>query len=316
MSQMRFNLINTSFPVELLVEVIQRIPFDSTVVLKLALVHSRFHELLVNYQTSIAKNFALRNLPHACQDFPCDENSITYAWLARCIQQYDVVDDVMAVLLSDMNCYAVEKHNMAVVNTGLLLLYRLCSIDDQNDKIAFIKSLPQDPLTAIFLSVDYATRTARYHGKGTINQNTYGRFLDANRLELRNDVEFCFSEGIMNLGPEFISDSLLNADESETTLMCLYHDHTIHDWDTANVDVGDFMPPVTQGPAQNPVTRRRSLYTTLLERLAELIDCPPSEVVSRIIHDIEVPDHSLAWLDLRGKERLVQGLDLEYVDGN
>jgi hypothetical protein len=40
--------------------------------------------------------------------------------------------------------------------------------------------------------------------------------MDANRLELRNDMEFCFSEGIMNLGPQFISDSLLNADDSET----------------------------------------------------------------------------------------------------
>lgn len=128
MSQIRSNLINTSFPAELLVEVIQRIPFDSSVVPKLALVHPRLHELLVNYQTSIAKNFARRNLPHICQDFPCDENSITYAWLSRCIQQYDVVDDVMAILLSEINCYAVEKHNMAVVNTGLLLLYRLCSI--------------------------------------------------------------------------------------------------------------------------------------------------------------------------------------------
>jgi hypothetical protein len=82
--------------------------------------------------------------------------------------------------------------------------------------MAFLESLPQDPLTAIFLVVDNATRTARYHGKGSINQRTYGRFMDPNRLELRNDMEFCFSEGIMNLGPQFISDSLLNADDSET----------------------------------------------------------------------------------------------------
>jgi hypothetical protein len=63
-----------------------------------------------------------------CQDFPCEGNAIKYEWLAKCIRQYDVIDDVMAVLLSDINCYAVEKHNMAVLNTGLLLLYRLCSV--------------------------------------------------------------------------------------------------------------------------------------------------------------------------------------------
>ena len=96
--------------------------------------------------------------------------------------------------------------------------------------------------------------------------------------------------------------------------MCLYHDHAQHDWDTRREIAGDFMPPVTEGPARNPVTRQRSLYTTLLDRLAELVGCPLSEVVSRILDDVEMPDHSLAWLSLAGKERLIQGLDLEYVD--
>jgi hypothetical protein len=130
MSQIGPTLTNISFPAELLAEVIQRLPFDAKVTPTLALVHSRFRDLLRNYQTSIARNFARRNLPHVCQDFPCDENAIKYEWLAKCIRQYDVVDDVMAVLLSDINCYAVEKHNMAVLNTGLLLLYRLCSISE------------------------------------------------------------------------------------------------------------------------------------------------------------------------------------------
>jgi hypothetical protein len=121
-------LIDTSMPAELIAEIIQRIPFDAKVTPTLSLVHSRFRELLHNYQSSIAKHFATRNLPHVFQDFPCDENAIKYEWLAKCIQQYDVVDDVMAVLLSDINCFAIEKHNMAVANTGLLLLYRLCSI--------------------------------------------------------------------------------------------------------------------------------------------------------------------------------------------
>jgi len=128
MSQTGPTLTSISFPAELLAEIIQRLPFDSQVTPTLALVHSRFRDLLRNYQTSIARNFVRRNLPHVCQDFPCEGNAIKYEWLAKCIRQYDVIDDVMAVLLSDINCYAVEKHNMAVLNTGLLLLYRLCSV--------------------------------------------------------------------------------------------------------------------------------------------------------------------------------------------
>jgi hypothetical protein len=128
MSQSGPTLIDTSIPVELIAEIIQRIPFDAKVTPTLSLVHSRFRDLLHNYQTSIAKNYATRNLPHVFQDFPCGKNAIKYEWLANCIRQYDVVDDVMAVLLSEVNCFAIEKHNMAVLNTGLLLLYRLCSV--------------------------------------------------------------------------------------------------------------------------------------------------------------------------------------------
>ncbi len=34
----------------------------------------------------------------------------------------------MDALVSRQNCYAVEEHNMALLNTGLLLLYRIASI--------------------------------------------------------------------------------------------------------------------------------------------------------------------------------------------
>ena len=120
------------FPAELLINIIQRIPFDSRLILTLALVHPRIRDLVSNYQLSITKNFARSNLPHVFQDFPLSykEGTITYNWLSKCIRQYDVIDDVMAVLTSDLNCYAVEKHNMAVVNTGLLLLYRLCTVGE------------------------------------------------------------------------------------------------------------------------------------------------------------------------------------------
>lgn len=85
--------------------------------------------------------------------------------------------------------------------------------DEYVDKLTFIKSLPLDPLTAMFLAVDYSCLTARYHGDGIINQRKYGRFLDANQLELRNEIEFCFAEGAMNLGPDFISDVLLHSEK-------------------------------------------------------------------------------------------------------
>jgi hypothetical protein len=75
------------------------------------------------------------------------------------------------------NCYKTEIHNMALVNTGLLLLYRLADIKSHDAKLLFIKSLPRDPLVAIYLAINYATLTARFHGKGLLNQRTYGMFI-------------------------------------------------------------------------------------------------------------------------------------------
>lgn len=232
MSQIKSRLIDLSFPTELLLEIIQHVSFDRTSICKLALVHPRWRAVLANYQCSIIKNLASRQLRHAFTDFPCDKKYITYSWLARCIRQYDVVNDVMAVLVSDLNCWPVAKHNMALTNTGLLLLYRLQTIgmysifrylkqtngpsDVYANKLAVIKSLPRDPLTAMFLAIHYTTLTARYHGSGIINQRRYGRFLDANQLELRNNVEFCFAEGALNIGPAFISDVLLQAGRADS----------------------------------------------------------------------------------------------------
>jgi hypothetical protein len=73
----------------------------------------------------LTKSFARGQLHHAFTDFPCAEKDLSFDWLSKCIRQYDVVDDVMAVLVSNLNCFALERHNMALANTGLLLLYRL-----------------------------------------------------------------------------------------------------------------------------------------------------------------------------------------------
>lgn len=304
------SLTDPSFPAEILLEVIQYVPFEGYAVRNLALAHSRFYSLLRIYECSVTKNFARRQLRHAMTDFPCTEESgVNYAWLAQCIRQYDVVDEVMAALDSRLNCYALEKHNMALANAGLLLLYRLhCLGDAYAEKLAFVKSLPKDPLKAIFLAVHYSTLTARYHGNGIISQTSYGRFMDANQLALRTEVEVCFAEGVMNLGPEFIGDVFEHRERGETNLMCLYHEYAVHDWDTTQE--GDFTPPITYGPEQSPDAKSQTLWTALLERMAVLVECPLQEVVDVITEDIVTPDHSLAWLSLAGKARLVKGLNL------
>jgi hypothetical protein len=178
-------------------------------------------------------------------------------------------------------------------------------------KLTLIESLPLCPLVAIYLALHHATLTARYHGHGWIHQRTYGRFMDANQLSLRNELEFCFAEATLSIGPTFLSDMLVTPHEpdGEINLLNLYHEHGTHDWawpcwGTAK---GEFEPPRTQGPKRET---ERSLWTGMLERMAELEKCPLAELRPRLEERTDKRNHKLAYLSLGGKAKLVKGEDV------
>jgi hypothetical protein len=133
--------------------------------------------------------------------------------------------------------------------------------------------------------------------------------MDANQLSLRSELEFCFAEAALCLGPDLISNTLLHHDTSdaETTLLNFYHDHGTHDWEWPcwGTAKGEFEPPRTQGPQREK--RGRSLFTVLLERLAEVVGCGLEEVRARVERRLEEPNHECAYLSLDGKARLLEG---------
>ncbi|KAF2029368.1 hypothetical protein EK21DRAFT_67762 [Setomelanomma holmii] len=306
-------LTSPRIPPELVLNTIQHLPFeDGSAIASLSTNH-RVKNLLRTYEHSITRFFMQKELRHALADFPCTKE-FGLKWLSQCVARYDVVDAVMDELTWRENCVAVEPHNIAVVNAGLLLLYRLESIASHTTKLNFIKSLPRDPLIATYLALHHATLTARYHGHGWIHQGTYGRFMDANHLSLRNEMEFCFAEATLSVGPEFLYDMLVNPSDpsGETTLLNFYHDHGTHDWEWPcwGDGKGEFEPPRTQGPQREDGSKGRTLFTSMLERMAELEKCPLDEVRARIEEQTDEKDHGLAFLSLDGKARLIRGLDV------
>lgn len=127
-SRPQLTLISPAIPPEIILRTIQYLPFDNGKdILKLQHVHPRLRDLLRNYERSLTRTFMNRELPHASTDFPCCAK-FGYRCLAECVKRYDIVDDVMDALSSRQNCYAVEEHNMALLNAGLLLIYRISSI--------------------------------------------------------------------------------------------------------------------------------------------------------------------------------------------
>lgn len=115
-----------SFPTELVLEIIERLPYgDGSIISNLARTHSKLRTILSSYEQSLANSFARRELRHAAVDFPTKQQG--FRWLHSCVKRYDCVDDLMAMLISEHNVFPVRKHNMGLVNTGLLLLYQLQS---------------------------------------------------------------------------------------------------------------------------------------------------------------------------------------------
>jgi hypothetical protein len=134
--------------------------------------------------------------------------------------------------------------------------------------------------------------------------------MDANHLSLRNELEFCFAEAALSIGPAFLFDMLVNPSDpaGETTLLNFYHEHGTHDWVVGGE--GEFEPPRTQGP-QREGGKGRSLWTSMLERMSELEKCGLDEVRGRVEGRTDVRNHHLAYLSLGGKERVVAGGDIE-----
>jgi hypothetical protein len=103
MSPSDSRFIDVSFPPELLLESIQQLPFgDGSIITTLYNIHPRITSLLRVYQQSITRSFVKKELQHAPADFPRSPQRQGYKWLRECVKRYDVVDDVMAVLMSDL----------------------------------------------------------------------------------------------------------------------------------------------------------------------------------------------------------------------
>lgn len=142
--------------------------------------------------------------------------------------------------------------------------------------------------------------------------------MDTNQISLRNELEFCFAEAALTLGPGFISDLLLRPTKpgAEATFLNFYHDHGTHDWEWPGwgEGKGEFNPPRTQGPKKQSGSMGRSLFTTLLERLAECVKCSLDEVRTKIEEQTNDPDHPLSYLNLYGKARLMEGRNWDWAE--
>jgi len=123
-----FQFLNSQrIPAELVLKTIQHLPFEDGRKIASLSACPRIKSLIKTYEHSITRWFMNKELRHALADFPYDKD-FGLEWLSRCVERYDVVDAVMDELTWRENWRAVEPQNVALVNAGLLLLYRLESM--------------------------------------------------------------------------------------------------------------------------------------------------------------------------------------------
>jgi hypothetical protein len=128
-----------SLPPELLLGVLENIPFKHETIRDISLVHPVFRDALGTYEKSIVKAIKRREMPHCDTDFACEagDNPETYTWLSKCLRMYDMTDDLMdyAYAHSETLWKPLQGYNSALLYTGVLLLFRVSSIGKSTSSI-------------------------------------------------------------------------------------------------------------------------------------------------------------------------------------
>jgi hypothetical protein len=120
-------LVSRRIPPELVLKTIQYLPFEDGKRISSLREIPRLKSLMKTYEHSITRCYMQKELRHAQVDFPYDKD-FGLNWLSRCVERYNIADEVMDELTWKDNSVAVEPHNVSLVNTGLMLLFRLVSI--------------------------------------------------------------------------------------------------------------------------------------------------------------------------------------------
>lgn len=120
-------LVSLRVPPEIVLQIIEQLPFEDGKKIISLCANPRVKNLIQTYEYSLTHNFMRKELRHALADFPHD-GRFGLGWLSYCVLRYDIVDAIMDELTWRENCVAVGPQNFSLVNSGLLLLYRLSSI--------------------------------------------------------------------------------------------------------------------------------------------------------------------------------------------
>ncbi|KAI9699022.1 MAG: hypothetical protein M1836_003211 [Candelina mexicana] len=268
-------------PVEIILEIIFRLPFSPKGSGDLLIVNKRLNGILKTYQRSLSNSIAISQFPQVASIFPpyaiADDQPpkkprLSFAYLTTLFCRQETLNNIAAktaTLNMDTTYHLRESlpHWQRLQTCGLLLLYLLHDRATHAAKTSFLASLPLPSLALLNLATLLGTRAASEMGAGIIH-SSYA----ADDAEMRSDIHLVFAELMLRHGPGFLarilSQQVRETREVSRELEWL-DEYQIH-------EVG--------------VKRERTLGSLLREAFARRCGCQGQEVGSRLWKELQRPE--------------------------
>ncbi len=268
-------------PVEIILEVIFRLPFSPKSYGDLLIVNKRLYSILKTYERSLSTTIAISQFPQLAAIFPPDaispgrtpaKSHSSFTYLTTLSSRRCTISSIIAKTtdLSVDTTYFLRDSLpqwQRLQKCGLLLLYLLHDQPTYISKLAFIATLPLPSLALLNLATLLGTRVASELGTGIIHTS-----FASNSAETRSDINLIFGELMFRHGPTFLS-KILNQEQEATKEV---------EWEWKRLDeyqiheVGE--------------VREKTLGASMREAFVLRSECLAQEVGSRLWKEVQRPE--------------------------
>ena len=298
MSDLDPRLSLANLPVELIVKIIEHIPYSSSTFSGLYRINKCFQKLMSNYTHSITLLIASHQYSEVCRIYPPPIALLVsprVQWLAMLDRRSSTVVRILDLIfdgpLEQLVPRKSQKPWVRLLSGGLHHLYRIHDCNSYEEKIAYITSLTLLPLALVYLSLNLSLRTIQQMKSGILHPE-HGPRDEEQRMELC----LCFEECTLWHGPDFVHKFLVPSD----TFYCRQHgaknidahsilEHEYEAFDTREFEVNGRLP-------------RRTLVSYLKRAIADKGDCTLEKVYQTV------------WNTVQSKEVLGRSWSLVELD--
>jgi len=195
-------------PYELLLKIIEQVPFDLSTFEAIARTGPRFRQIMTRYTVSISEEIAHSQYQTIYRIYPPPSGAQTrlnsrFQGLAMLEHRSSTINRILDLIAQGPldRLASAENHAlwMGWLETGFHLFYRLQDHKTRVEKIAYIRSLPLLAVALIYVTLDLAIRTARALGTCILHPD-HSLETDEERMEFC----LCFEECTLQHGPGFL----------------------------------------------------------------------------------------------------------------